>query len=123
MKKINHWCIICGKGYHACDTCLQETSFAPWRTLTDSIEHFKVYMVLKSFNNKEIDAKEAKEKLDALNIIGWESFNDSAKNVIKVILSENKKIIQKVPKKTPSTKIAKKTNESSKSMTDEKEEC
>ena len=49
-KEINHWCVVCGKGYHACDSCNETKSFTPWRALTDSIEHFKIFTVLKDFN-------------------------------------------------------------------------
>ena len=60
-KEINHWCVVCGKGYHACDSCNETKSFTPWRALTDSIEHFKIFTVLKDFNNKLISKKEARE--------------------------------------------------------------
>ena len=58
-KEINHWCVVCGKGYHACDSCNEIKSFTPWRSLTDSIEHFKIFTVLKEpyqtmYNNKEL---------------------------------------------------------------------
>lgn len=87
-KEINHWCVVCGKGYHACDTCNETKSFTPWRTLTDSIEHFKIFTVLKDYNNKLIDKKKAKELLSNLNLSDKDSFKDSSKKLLYEIFNE-----------------------------------
>ena len=67
-KKINHWCVLCGAGYHSCDLCSKTTAFTPWRTLTDTLEHFRIFMVLKDYNNQIIDREHAKELLSALDL-------------------------------------------------------
>ena len=67
-KEINHWCVVCGKGYHACDSCNETKSFTPWRSLTDTIEHFKLFTILKDYNNKLIDKKEAKKMLSNIDL-------------------------------------------------------
>lgn len=81
-KEINHWCVLCGTGYHACDTCNKEKTFTPWRTLTDTIEHYKIFMVLKDYNNKLIDRDKAKELLSCLDLSGKENYKESAKKVL-----------------------------------------
>lgn len=89
-QDINHYCIVCGTGYHACDSCSEVKQFKPWRVLTDTIEHFKIYMTLNSYNNKKISKQEAQEELKSLNLVGWESFKESSKKVIRELLeSEN----------------------------------
>lgn len=85
-KEINHHCIICGKGYHACDSCDEVKTFTPWRTMTDTIEHFQLYMVLQDYINKRITKAEAKKELSNFNLSEKDSFKDSAKNAINEIL-------------------------------------
>lgn len=86
-KEINHWCVLCGIGYHACDTCNKEKTFTPWRTLTDTIEHYKIFTVLKDYNNKLIDREKAKELLSGLDLSGKENYKESAKKVLADIYS------------------------------------
>lgn len=88
-KEINHWCVVCGKGYHACDSCNETKSFTPWRALTDSIEHFKIFTVLKDFNNKLISKKEARELLSNVDLSDKDSFKDSAKSVLAEIYKDD----------------------------------
>ena len=102
-KKINHWCVVCGKGYHACDSCNEIKSFTPWRSLTDSIEHFKIFSVLKDYNNNLIDKNEAKEMLSNVDLSDKDSFKESSKRLIDDIFKED--IVQKVTKKKSFSKI------------------
>ena len=81
-KEINHWCVLCGTGYHACDSCNKEKTFTPWRTLTDTIEHYKIFTVLKDYNNKMIDRDRAKELLSGLDLSGEEDYKESSKKVL-----------------------------------------
>lgn len=87
-EKINHWCVLCGKGYHACDSCNEIKTYTPWRALTDTIEHFKIFIVLKDFHNKIISKDEAKEKLLKCDLSEKDSFKDSAKIVLNEIFQE-----------------------------------
>lgn len=105
-EKINHWCVVCGKGYYACDSCNETKTFSPWRTLTDSIEHFKIFTILKDYNNKIITKDEAKELLSSLNINDKESFKESSKKLIDEIL----KPYSNVENKTYRKKIVNTTN-------------
>ncbi|MCI8356685.1 MAG: hypothetical protein HFI51_00850 [Lachnospiraceae bacterium] len=81
-KKINHWCVLCGAGYHSCDLCSKTTAFTPWRTLTDTLEHFRIFMVLKDYNNQIIDREHAKELLSALDLSGHETYRESARRLL-----------------------------------------
>lgn len=87
-KEINHWCVLCGVGYHACDTCAKEKTFTPWRTLTDTIEHYKIFTVLKDYNNKLIDRDKAKELLSCLDLSGKENYKENAKKVLSDIYTD-----------------------------------
>lgn len=88
-NKINHWCVVCGKGYHACDSCNETKSITPWRSLTDTVEHFKLFTVLKDYNNKLINKTEARNLLSNIDLSGKDSFKDSAKNVLEDILKDD----------------------------------
>ena len=49
-KQLNATCVLCGKKYHRCDTCEKmKNTFASWRILTDSIEHFKLFDLLRDY--------------------------------------------------------------------------
>lgn len=87
-KATNHWCVLCGAGYHSCDTCSKEKHFTPWRALTDTIEHYKIFMVLKDYNNKIISGEKAREMLAELDLSGQDTFKESAKNLLADIFSE-----------------------------------
>ncbi len=84
-KEINHWCVICGNGYHACDTCNEIKKITPWKKLTDTIEHYKIFTVLKDYNNKVINKREAKKMLSGIDLSGRENFKESAKNLLNDI--------------------------------------
>lgn len=99
-KEINHWCVVCGKGYHACDSCNETKSFTPWRTLTDSIEHFKIFTILKNYNNKLIDKNEAKRLLSNMDLSDKDSFKDGSKKLLDEIFKEDV-VVKKSTKKKP----------------------
>ena len=65
-NKINHHCIVCGKGYHACDTCQNIKGIAPWRAYTDTGGHYKIFSILQDYNEKKLGAEDAKTKLHLL---------------------------------------------------------
>lgn len=86
-NNINAHCSICGKGYYLCSTCKNEKKFKPWRTVTDTIEHYKIYMAIHGYTvtqNKEI----AKAELQNCDLSDMESFKDEIKSVIKEIVEE-----------------------------------
>jgi hypothetical protein len=89
-ENINAYCAICGKGYHVCNSCLEQKTFKPWRTIVDSIEHYKIYMAIHGYTllkNKEL----AKQELEKCDLSGLENFKPEIKTVIKEIMTEPKK--------------------------------
>lgn len=103
-KEINHWCVVCGKGYHACDSCEKIKSYTPWRTLTDTIEHFAIFIVLKDYNNKIIDKQEARKLLENSDLSGRDSFKESSKKLLNEIFDNNITVESKKIKKKSSVK-------------------
>lgn len=59
----NATCAICGKPYEVCRTCQSITSFKPWRTITDTMECYKIYMIIHQYTTKTLTISEAKKQL------------------------------------------------------------
>jgi len=101
-NNINAYCSVCGKGYHICNSCLEQKSLKPWRTITDTIEHYKIYMAIHGYTlskNKEI----AKQELQNCDLSGLENFNPEIKAVIKEIMTEPKRAKPASKKEKPET--------------------
>lgn len=95
-NNINAYCAICNEGYHICNTCKNQNVFKPWRTVTDTVEHYKIYLAIHGFTvtkNKE----QAKKELVKCDLSGLESFNPEIKSVINEIMetSVKQKIVSK----------------------------
>lgn len=90
-NKINAHCSICNEGYHLCHACKNEKKFKPWRTVTDTIEHYKIYMAIHGYTitkNKE----QAKAELQNCDLSDMDSFRAEIKSVIKEIMDEPVKV-------------------------------
>lgn len=87
-KNINAYCSICGKGYHICRSCKEQTTFKPWRTVTDCVEHYKIYLAIHGYSltkNKE----QAKSELQHCDLSGMENFKPEIKSVINEIVNDD----------------------------------
>lgn len=84
---INAHCAICGCGYYLCKSCQDQKKIKPWRSVTDTIEHYKIYMAIYGYTisgNKEL----AQSELQKCNLEGLNNFNSEIKSVINEILNE-----------------------------------
>lgn len=105
MEKINHWCIICGKGYYACDSCDEIKSFRPWRKTADSIEHYQIYMILIQYRDGLISKEEALALLGDFDLSEKRKWEKTALVILDEILKDdessknNEKAKQKVYQK------------------------
>ena len=111
-KEINHWCVLCVKGYHACDSCQDVRLFTPWRALTDSIDHFKIFMTLKDYNNGFVSKDEAREFLSQVNISDKDTYKESSRRLINEILRDDNSSRKNSKKKTESENKVDDTRES-----------
>lgn len=83
----NVTCAICGKNYEVCNSCLEQKTFKPWRTVTESLEHYKIYSAIHGYTlskNKE----KAKASLQNCDLSNQEHFLPEIQAVLKEILTE-----------------------------------
>ncbi len=50
-EKNNAVCDICGKEYYVCLSCSDAMKLHPYKSFTDTAEHFKIFQVVKGFLN------------------------------------------------------------------------
>ncbi|MCJ7836030.1 hypothetical protein MUB23_11620 [Cuneatibacter sp. NSJ-177] len=66
-SELNHRCLICGRRYHTCDDCLKKHSFTPWRSITDTKEHYQLFLLLCDYRDGYLSRKAAREKLSRID--------------------------------------------------------
>ena len=95
-QELNATCDICGKKYHICSSCKEVKSFTPWRTVTDTMQHYIIFLALSEYT-KTKDKEKAKEELSKCDLSELDTFNENIKTVIKEIMAEEKeKIVETV---------------------------
>lgn len=107
-NNINTFCKICGVGYYVCNSCLEQKTFKPWRTITDNIEHYKIYLAIHGYTIAK-DKEKAKTELQQCNLSGLENFKPEIKTVIKEIMAEPKRTKTISNKKEESAKVKNET--------------
>lgn len=108
MSEFNARCDICGRQYKICRSCQDIKSFQPWRTVTDTLEHYAIYLVLTEYSKTKNKDKARKELLKC-NLSNKDEFNDNIKSVIEEILKEDEKV-KSVEMKNNSVNISKSKN-------------
>ena len=99
-QELNAACDICGKKYHICSSCKEVKSFTPWRTVTDTMQHYIIFLALSEYT-KTKDKEKAKEELSKCDLSELDTFNENIKTVIKEIMAEEKeKVVETVSEET-----------------------
>lgn len=87
----NAICDICGKPYRVCNSCKEVKSFTPWRTVTDTMQHYLIFLALSEYT-KTKDKEKAKEELSKCDLSELDTFNENIKSAIKEIMAEEKNV-------------------------------
>lgn len=83
---LNATCSICGEKYHRCDDCTK-SKMNPWRSIVDTVDHYKIFLTIRDYNNKYITKEKAQEQLHNIDLTGLDNFIPEIKNVINEILN------------------------------------
>ena len=89
-EKNNAVCSICGKEYYACLSCSDTMKLHPYKSFTDTAEHFKVFQVVRGLSTGVYTKDEAKEKFKNIDLKDIETFRPHIKKIIKDVLKEDK---------------------------------
>ena len=83
---LNATCSICSKKYHLCKSCEDIESFSPWRTVTDTIDCYKIFVLSEYTKTK--NKVQAKKELSTCNLKEKDTFAPHIKTAINEILAE-----------------------------------
>ena len=79
-------CKVCGKEYRPCIRCIQyKNNFTGWRNLTDTEDHYKVFIIVKDFLNGA-DKETCRSYLEHVNITDKDSYKESIRNALDEIM-------------------------------------
>ena len=94
-EKNNATCSICGKPYHLCASCKSIMDLNPWRRHTDTSEHYKIYQIIRGYSIKVYDKREAKQKLQNVDLSDLHDLRKNIQEIIAEIMHEEN-IVQDV---------------------------
>lgn len=121
-NKHNSFCAICGKSYYYCNSCKDTAHLYPYKILTDTAEHYKVFMVVRGYNNGLYTKEEAYERLKNVDTSDIDNYKDNIKKIVKDILQvgvDNSSVVSKEEKSVD--KVVEDNNYSSTSINENKE--
>ncbi len=83
-------CIVCQDKYKYCAHCGEYNPREPWRYLYCSENCKAIFKVCNDFNNGNINQKDAKSRLDKLNIPQDKSLHPELVEIMRRINNESK---------------------------------
>ncbi|MBO4996501.1 MAG: hypothetical protein J6D02_00700 [Lachnospira sp.] len=86
-RSMNTYCKICNKGYQICNSCAGQKKVKPWRTVTDTMEHYKIYLAIHGYTIS-MDKASARAELKNCDLSGLQNFKPEIRSVINEIMSE-----------------------------------
>lgn len=87
-EKNNAVCTICGNPYYVCLSCKDSMKLHPYKSFTDSAEHYKVFQVVRGLSTGVYTKEEAKDKFKNIDLSDIESFRPHIKKIIEDVLKE-----------------------------------
>ena len=106
-ENLNAACCICGTKYHKCLSCKDAAALTPWRTMTDTAEHYKIYQILRAYSTGIYNKEDAKQRLRNVDLSDLEYLREHIKKLIHEIIDEEKTedSIVKTIRKRKSSKV------------------
>lgn len=81
-------CTICGKTYKTCLSCKHLDVTKPWRSITDTVDCYKLFLILSQYNNKHINKEDARKQLEGVSF-NRKDLKKSVQSQIEEIMSSN----------------------------------
>lgn len=106
-EKNNSKCVVCGKDYYLCMSCKDKIKLRPYRVLTDTSEHYKIFQIIKAYNEGIYNKKDAQKALSNIDVSDKDTYIESVRKTLDKILTDDKNTT-KVEK---STNVEKETTE------------
>lgn len=98
--KNNKTCAVCHGEYLYCPNCKKDENKPTWMFVFCSENCRDIYETTSAYGRKDITAKEAKNRLDKLDISKLDNFGESYKKVISEIDEATKVVKEKKVVKT-----------------------
>lgn len=108
--KENKICAVCHGEYLYCPSCKKDENKPTWMFVFCSENCHDIYEITSTYSKNDITAKEAKNRLDKLDISKLENFGDSYKKIIseiseaakvkkinKVVINKKEDILENIP--------------------------
>lgn len=86
----NATCSICGSSYHLCVSCRDSMKLHPWKIHCCSANCYKVFQIVKGYNNGVYSKGEAKEKFKNVDLKNVGNYVPHIKKIVEDILKEDK---------------------------------
>ena len=79
-------CAICGRKYDVCLSCKDQNKIKPWRSITDTVDCYKIFLVITQLNNGYISKEEAKSQLEQITF-NKNDLREDVRNKVDEIMS------------------------------------
>lgn len=83
----NLTCAVCGQPYYCCPDSLSVKSFTPWKRITDTLDHYRIFLIIQDYTNGTISRDEAAAKLSACDLAHKAAFREDIRTAIDTILT------------------------------------
>lgn len=100
-EKNNVICSICGRPYYVCMSCKDSMQLKPWKSFTDTAEHYKVFQVVRGYSTGVYDKDEFKSKLKNIDLSDLEDYREHIRVLIKDALKEESTVDTSVIEAAP----------------------
>lgn len=98
-QKPNTVCSICGQKYYVCNACKSTKAFHPWRIIADTMDCYKIYMIVHHYANGSMAKETAQKQLEKCTLP--ETFQPHIRAVIDEIRHSGQKDAADLPKDAP----------------------
>ena len=86
-EQLNAVCSICNNRYHVCNTCKSIQTLKTWRTVADTIDCYKIYMLIHDYKNGTLTKEDTHRKLAECTLP--QTFQPHIKAVVDEIMNHD----------------------------------